>query len=334
MCIRDRTGGGAYFFRTLADHLHPLTDDAVTDLLWDLVWSGRVTGDTFAPLRAYLAGGRTAHKTRSTSPRRSRYAGRGATLRGAGRLGSSGMPSGSVLRSGPARTVGRWSVLPPGERDVTVTAYAQAEILLDRYGVVTRGAVAAEDIPGGFAGVYRLLAAAEEAGRVRRGYFVEGLGASQFGTTGAVDRLRAGSRPLDDTPAEPLTALVLAACDPANPFGAALPWPPRASVEDDTATSRGHQPARKAGALVVIVDGQLVLYVERGGKTLLTWTDDESALRVSAEALARAVRDGALGRLTVEKTDGESVLRSDHPLTRALAAAGFHATPRGLRLRR
>ena len=253
------TGGGAYFFRTLADHLHPLTDDAVTEMLWDLVWSGRVTGDTFAPLRAYLAGGRTAHKTRSTSPRRSRYAGRGATLRGAGRLGSSGMPSGSVLRSGPARTVGRWSVLPPGERDVTVTAYAQAEILLDRYGVVTRGAVAAEDIPGGFAGVYRLLSAAEEAGRVRRGYFVEGLGASQFGTTGAVDRLRAGSRPLDDTPAEPLTALVLAACDPANPFGAALPWPPRASVEDDTATSRGHQPARKAGALVVIVDGQLVL---------------------------------------------------------------------------
>ena len=135
------TGGGAYFFRTLADHLHPLTDDAVTEMLWDLVWSGRVTGDTFAPLRAYLAGGRTAHKTRSTSPRRSRYAGRGATLRGAGRLGSSGMPSGSVPRSGPARTGGRWSVPPPGERDVTGTAFAQAELLAGRYGVVPRPSI-------------------------------------------------------------------------------------------------------------------------------------------------------------------------------------------------
>ncbi|HOF64746.1 MAG TPA: DEAD/DEAH box helicase, partial [Dermatophilaceae bacterium] len=194
--------------------------------------------------------------------------------------------------------------------------------------------VMAEDIPGGFAGVYRLLAAAEEAGRVRRGYFVEGLGASQFGTTGAVDRLRAGARPLDDEPSQPSAALVLAACDPANPFGAALPWPPRPSADGDASSSRGHQPSRKAGALVVIVDGELVLYVERGGKTLLTWTDDADTLGVAADALARAVRDGALGRLTVEKTDGASVLRSDHPLTHALAAAGFHATPRGLRLRR
>ena len=327
-------GGGAYFFRSLADHLQPLSDDAVAAVLWDLVWSGRVTGDTFAPLRAHLAGGRTTHKARSTSPRRSRYAGRGASLRGVGRLGSAAVAPTAGLRSGPPRTAGRWSVLPPGERDATVTAYARAEILLDRYGVVTRGAVMAEDIPGGFAGVYKLLAAAEEAGRVRRGYFVEGLGASQFGTTGAVDRLRAGARPLDDEPSQPSAALVLAACDPANPFGAALPWPPRPSADGDASSSRGHQPSRKAGALVVIVDGELVLYVERGGKTLLTWTDDADTLGVAADALARAVRDGALGRLTVEKTDGASVLRSDHPLTHALAAAGFHATPRGLRLRR
>ncbi|MBP8881046.1 MAG: ATP-dependent helicase [Dermatophilaceae bacterium] len=329
------SGGGAYFFRGLAVRLTPLGDEALADVLWDLVWSGHVTGDTFAPLRAYLSGGRTAHKQRATAPRRSSYAGRGSALRGVGRLGASS--AAATVRSGPPRTAGRWSVLPQGERDATITAYARAEILLDRYGVVTRGAVVAEDLPGGFAGVYRLLAAAEEAGRVRRGYFVEGLGASQFGTTGAVDRLRAGARPLEDSPAPAgsAPALVLAACDPANPFGAALPWPARPSADDDSSpTTKGHQPARKAGALVVVVDGDLVLYVERGGKTLLTWTDDPTLLQAGAHALARAVRDGALGKLTVEKTDGASVLRSDHPLTHALAEAGFHATPRGLRLRR
>jgi ATP-dependent Lhr-like helicase len=147
--------------------------------------------------------------------------------------------------------------------------------------------------------------------------------------------------------------MVLAATDPANAYGAALPWPDRAvSPEDSDDASgsagtgdsaarsgkapgkRGHQPARKAGALVVLVDGELVLYVERGGKTLLSWTDDGQSLQGAADALALAVREGALGRLTVEKADGAGVLGSDHPLASALAQAGFHATPRGLRLRR
>jgi ATP-dependent Lhr-like helicase len=228
--------------------------------------------------------------------------------------------------------VGRWALLPSLEADPTVTAYTRAEVLLDRYGVLTRGAVGSEDVPGGFAGVYRVLAAAEEAGRVRRGYFVEGLGAAQFGSTGAVDRLRAGVRPLGvQSRSAPLPALVLAACDPANPYGAALPWPGREPVEGG---GRGHQPARKAGALVVLVDGDVVLYVERGGRSLLTWSDDPAVLQAAADALALAVREGALGKLTVERTDGSSVLGSDHALADALAQAGFHATPRGLRLRR
>jgi ATP-dependent Lhr-like helicase len=144
-------------------------------------------------------------------------------------------------------------------------------------------------------------------------------------------------------------ALVLAASDPANPYGASISWPERGLTEpgDDTSQSAasepgaggrsrrtGHQPSRKAGALVVLVDGDLVLYVERGGKTMLCWSDDAERLQAAADALALAVREGALGRLTVEKADGASVLGSDHPLVEALSHAGFHMTPRGLRLRR
>ncbi|HNQ08630.1 MAG TPA: hypothetical protein PKH97_15795, partial [Tetrasphaera sp.] len=125
----------------------------------------------------------------------------------------------------------------------------------------------------------------------------------------------------------PDPALVLAATDPANPYGAALSWPERDGAG-------GHQPGRKAGALVVLVDGVLVIYVERGGKTLLSWGDDPSTLQAAADALARSVHDGALGRLTVEKADGTSVLAAGNPVASALATAGFTMTPRGLRLRR
>ncbi|HZY29896.1 MAG TPA: hypothetical protein VFE49_16725, partial [Jiangellaceae bacterium] len=160
------------------------------------------------------------------------------------------------------------------------------------------------------------------SGRARRGYFVAGLGAAQFAPVGAVDRLRAFA----DTAArrEPVPALVLAATDPANPYGAALPWP-------DRDQPGGHRPGRKAGALVVLVDGELVLYVERGGRTLLSGSDDADRLRAAADALALAVRDGALGALRVERADGETVTTT--ALGVALTAAGFHVTPRGLRLR-
>jgi ATP-dependent Lhr-like helicase len=128
---------------------------------------------------------------------------------------------------------------------------------------------------------------------------------------------------------------VLSASDPANPFGAALPWPERepAAGEEGTTSGSGHRPGRKAGALVVLLDGALVLYVERGGRTLLSFTDDPQQLAAAADALALAVRDGALGRLTVERTDGEAVLGSESGLAAALEGAGFRATPRGLRLR-
>jgi ATP-dependent Lhr-like helicase len=292
------------------------------------------------------------------------------------------MPS----RTGPPSVTGRWSLLPervgvaagdpPGvvqgtDGAATLRAHALALTLLERHGIVTRGAVAAERLPGGFAAVYPVLRAMEETGQCRRGYFVEGLGAAQFALPGAVDRMRAMAADLvtpgatlpGATPSGPpdpsewetpgdwnvpaqspgpqnsadwnqppgrrgpsVRPVVLAAADPAQPYGAALPWPQR---PEDSPT--GHKPGRKAGALVILANGALVLYVERGGKTLLSWTDDPALLEPSAAALAAAVREGALGRMTVEKTDGETV--HDTPLARALRSAGFRSTPRGLRLR-
>ncbi len=329
-------GGGAHFFRSLSDRVGSTDDEALAGTLWSLVWAGRVTGDTFAPVRGLLGGGRTAHRRPAPGPRRSRYGGRRGPL---GALGSVPARPALPARAGPPRVSGRWSLLPPAERDVTLRALATAELLLDRYGVLTRGAVAAEDVPGGFAGVYRVLGRAEEAGRVRRGYFVEGLGASQFGTSGAVDRLRAGSGASAGAAGRSAPqALVLAASDPANPYGAALPWPDRAvdpsEPQEPGDRRRRHQPGRKAGAVVVLVGGELVLYVERGGRTLLTHSEDPALLEVAAGALAEAVRRGTLGRITVEKADGDRLLGSGHPVVGALEAAGFHLTPRGLRVRR
>ncbi|GGL26689.1 ATP-dependent helicase [Phycicoccus endophyticus] len=323
-------GGGGHFFRGLADRLGSSDDEALATSLWGLVWSGRVTGDTFAPVRALLAGGRTAHRRAASGPRRTRYGGRRGPL---GALGSAPTRPALPLRSGPPRTTGRWSLLSPVDQEPTLRALATAELLLDRYGVVTRGAVAAEDVPGGFAGVYRVYGRAEESGRVRRGYFVEGLGASQFGTSGAIDRLRAGGHHRGGA-----DAVVLAASDPANPYGAALPWPERvldtAPEDAPEGRRRRHQAGRKAGAVVVLVGGLLALYVERGGRTLLTYSDDVEVLTVAATALGAAVRQGHLGRVTVERADGDRLLGSDHPVAAALEAAGFHLTPRGLRMRR
>jgi ATP-dependent Lhr-like helicase len=181
-----------------------------------------------------------------------------------------------------------------------------------------------ERVTGGFSGVYRVLRAMEESGQVVRGYVVEGLGAAQFAARGAVDRLRALSRPAGLDPGQPPTAVVLAAADPAQPYGAALSWP-------DAIGDTKHRPGRKAGGLVVLVDGSPALYVERGGRSLLSFTEDDVALRASADALARAVHDGWLGELAVQRADGETVAASG--LAEVLRAAGFRATPKGLRLR-
>ncbi|WP_433511157.1 Lhr family helicase [Nonomuraea sp. CA-143628] len=303
-------GGGALFFRGISDQLGSLDDAALVSALWDLVWSGRVSGDTLAPLRATLGSGRPAHRPATTRRRR-------AVL-----------PS----RSGPPTVGGRWWLLPSPAEDTTQRAQAQAEVLLERHGVVTRGAVTSERLPGGFTPVYQVLRAYEESGRCRRGYFVEGLGGAQFALPGAVDRMRAmapsaapasGDHDFGRAAAGDRRAVVLAAADPANPYGAALSWPAHPGEV-------GHKPGRKAGALVVLVDGFLVLYVERGGKTLLSFADDER-LRPAVDALALAVRDGALGKLTVERADGASI--GESPLAAALEEAGFHPTPRGLRLR-
>ncbi|QNF93163.1 ATP-dependent helicase [Janibacter sp. YB324] len=307
-------GGGAYFFRDLSDALarertegeERVDDEELADVLWSLAHRGLVTGDTLAPVRGLLAGGRSAHKPQRRPATRGRYGGRP-------RLGRPTVPQ----RSGPPRAAGRWSALPVAESDPTLRIHAAAEGLLDRHGVVTRGAVVAEEVEGGFAAIHRVLGAAEEAGQVRRGYFIEGLGASQFAVPGAVDEVRSA--------AAPDGAVVLAATDPANPWGAALRWPER--------DAGGHQPGRKAGALVVAVDGRLVLYVERGGRTLLSWPSDDETLEAAARGLADAVQRGALGRLTVQRADGAAVLGSQEPLARALTGAGFTMTPRGLRLR-
>ncbi len=312
--------GAAVFFGALAERTAalsgPVTDADLADAVWALVWAGLLTNDTIAPIRALVGSAtKTAHSRRPRAPRH-RY-GRAGSLFAAGTV--------PPRRSAPPAMSGRWSVLPDREPDVARRAIVAAEVLLDRYGVVTRGCAAAERVNGGFAAVYPVLKAAEESGRARRGYFVDGLGAAQFALPGAVDRLRGYARPTDVRAPEP--ALVLAATDPGNPYGAALPWP-QAPAEEGR---RGHQPARKAGALVVLVDGVCVLYVERGGRTLLSFTDDPDVLQPAADALALAVRDGALGKLAVERADGVPIVAS--PLGAALEAAGFRPTPRGLRLR-
>ncbi|BCJ42353.1 DEAD/DEAH box helicase [Actinoplanes ianthinogenes] len=310
-------GGQALFFRSLSDRIGATDDTELAAVVWDLVWAGHLTNDTFAPLRALL-GGAGAHRAKA-APARTRYR----------RPGRPTMPS----RTGPLHMAGRWSRLPERDLDPTRRAAALADLLLERHGVVTRGAVLAEGVTGGFAAVYPVLSALEERGAARRGYFVEGLGAAQFAVPGAVDRLRALAEPAELAKRTGAGALVLAAADPANPYGAALPWPERIvdSGDGEPVAKAGHRAGRKAGALVVLVGGELVLYVERGGRTLLSFADDAEALTAAGQALAGSVRSGALGAMSVERADGESVHAS--PLREALTAAGFRATPRGLRLR-
>lgn len=315
--------------RAGAGHPGAAPDDAaLAAALWDLVWAGRVTGDTLAPLRAVLGTGRPAHRPRTARRRRPM------------------LPT----RSGPPTVSGRWWLVPAPAEDETRRAQAQAEALLNRHGVLTRGGITAERPPGGFSAIYQVLRAYEESGRCRRGYFVEGLGAAQFALPGAVDRMRAmvhrpdasaSAHPVAGPSEWPVTgappsaapgtgpartapqAVVLAAADPANPYGAALPWP-------EGPADAAHRPGRKAGALVVLVDGRLALYVERGGKSLLSFGSEDD-LAPAARALAATVRMGALEKLTVERANGAPITAS--PIAAVLEEAGFHPTPRGLRIR-
>ncbi|MEU5775522.1 ATP-dependent helicase [Streptomyces venezuelae] len=324
------SGGYGLFFRQIADQVRATThpdalDPQLADSIWELAWSGLLTNDTLGPMRSLLGSGRTAgstaHRAKRGVPR--------------GRYGSLTAAARTASRTGPPTVAGRWSLLPPREPDPTLRAHALARALLDRHGVVTRGAVAAEGVEGGFSAVYRVLSAFEDSGQARRGYVVEGLGAAQFAMDGAVDRLRATANSRDRTdgsrPADAQAAVVLAAADPANSYGAALPWP-------EPPNGASHKPGRKAGSLVVLVDGELTLYMERGGKTLLAWPAapdapiaDDPRLHAASEALAGAARAGSLGTVTVERVNGAAALTS--PFAPLLEGAGFHATPRGLRLR-
>ncbi|WP_457100422.1 ATP-dependent helicase [Microbacterium sp. P5_E9] len=301
--------GGAYFAGQLRQLTGAENEQSVIDALWALTWSGRVTNDTFAPVRTLIGGGSQAHRTTRRAPRARLY--RGAAVR-------------TVAASVPPRPTavgGRWSLLPTPEPDPTLHATAAASLLLDRYGVVTRGSVQSEGLPGGFAQAYRVLAGFEEAGHCRRGYVIEKLGAAQFAASTTVDRLRGFAGVPDPAP---LTAVTLAATDPANPYGAALAWPALEGV--------GHRPGRKAGGLVVLVDGALVLYLERGGKSALAFDDDAQRVAAAARDLAATARARRLDTLTIEQVNGAFVYGTE--VGRALRDAGFVESTRGLTLRR
>ncbi|GAA1075628.1 ATP-dependent helicase [Nocardiopsis metallicus] len=296
--------GGALFFRDVADRVARALGGAVvsdTDLVaavWDLVWAGCVTNDTLAPLRAVLGAGPAPRRSSSRTRRRPV------------------MPT----RSGPPTAAGRWSALPVPDPDATRRTLARVEARLERDGLLLKGRQGRGISPD----EYRVLRSMEEAGQVRRGYFVEGLGGAQFALPGAVDRLRALS---GAEPGGPETPVVLAATDPANPFGAALAWP-----AGSEGIGQSHRPGRTAGALVVIDGGRLTLYLGRGGRSVLTFGSPPALLARAARAVAELVRTGAVESLTVERADGAEVFGT--PVDGALVSAGFHVTPKGLRLRR
>lgn len=389
----------------------------VSAALWRLVWAGAVTNDSFAPVRAMLAGVRSAHPTPAPAARLSRVGRRGAGRIAAARAsmgnamaggygsGSYGSGGYSAPTSGYGATTGRGlrslrggfhaatpAVAPQDSGrfsrvdtllqepvEATVAALARADLLLDRYGVLTRGCLQVEDSAGGFSQLYRIYSAAEDRALVRRGYFIEGLGAAQFAAPATVDLLRSTADNLS-IPAGPqafgatqgfgasaytpertdteqvygtFTVTLLAATDPANPYGAALSWPAIPSFAHEGEGTVKHRPARKAGACVVLVDGAPVLYVERGAKTLLAFTTDPVLLEAAAPALARLVSAGGAEKISVERINDVELLGThtlsasilgtpgseivEHPveaLRAALQAQGFYATVRGLSLRR
>ena len=278
----------------------PYDAESVLAALWDLVWGGEVTNDSLAPLRARIAR-RPRGQSRRPPPRP------GRSRRGRLRLGGLGA-------AGPPSAAGRWSLVEPllrPEPAATESALARAHQLLDRYGVVTRETALGEGQEGGFAGVYPVLKALEERGEVRRGYFVAGLGAAQFALPGAVDRLRAARSPEPDT-----APVVLAATDPAQPYGAALAWP----------ASPG-RPARAAGAHVVLHDGEPVVELERGGRSLITFPQADTT-DAWIDAVIGLVKDGRLPKLEIAKVDGIPI--RDTPWAARLEAAGFTSAYRGM----
>jgi ATP-dependent Lhr-like helicase len=298
VAVRSRLEAGACFFTDLLTDVGGFTTEELQNGLWDLVWAGEATNDAFAPLRSpKLTAATPAWSQRARADRRRSFSAR--------------------KRGAQPAVQGRWSLtsaLFGRDDDPVARRRTQAELLLERYGIVTRELVLAEGIPGGFSSLYDSLGALETIGVARRGYFVEGLGGAQFALPGAVERLRAQR---DDDAAPPI---VLAATDPAQPYGAALKGPhtPR-------------RPARQAGAYVVLAGAEPVLFVERGGKGLQVLVEaGDPRIGPSLAALAETVQRGRIKRLALEKLDGESIIGSVYE--EQLLGLGFRAGPRKLTL--
>jgi ATP-dependent helicase Lhr and Lhr-like helicase len=289
--IRARLQAGACFWLDLVAELEPSAEE-LHAALWDLAWAGEVTNDAFAPLRA-----RRLRAVQASRPR-------------AGRRFASRRPgTGEAVQ-------GRWSLTAPLFGDAPATGprlRAQAELMLERHGIVTRESVLAEGVPGGFSSLYGELSNLEVLGTARRGYFVEGLGGAQFALSGAIERLRSMPPPEGEH-------LVLAATDPANPYGASLPWPKREG---------GRRPSRTPGAFVLTRDGLPLLFVERGGRGILRLAEIEGEeLAAAVGALVDAARAGLVPRLGIERVDGEPVIGTE--LEMILLEAGFSRQPRRL----
>ncbi|NUS73608.1 MAG: DEAD/DEAH box helicase [Corynebacteriales bacterium] len=289
--LRALTEHGAMFFRELSSTISTeYGPGATVTALWDLVWSGHLTCDTVAPLRALIGPGR-----RASQPGRPQRLGRRPRL-----------------VTAPAQVAGRWALTPIRDLDPTRRAHARAQTLLARHGIITRGTLTSERMSGGFNALYPVLSGMEQAGQIRRGYFVDGLGGLQFASSEAVEELR---RHHDDSD---LSLSVLSAVDPASPFGAALAWP---------STQGEHRPGRRPGALVLCRGQEPIAFLERGGRTLLTFNNADATTIV--EALRQAVLQGSLNELALETIDGQSVHES--ALRGALLDAQFRTTPKAIR---
>jgi ATP-dependent Lhr-like helicase len=300
---------GASFWSQLRGAAPGSQDPEILAALWDLVWAGEVTNDSLAPLRAVLGGAKVASKS-ATSRRTSRPR--------PGRLNRIGPPAGQ----------GRWSLVAPllaPAAHPTEASHAQALQMVERYGVVTREAVLAEGIAGGFTSVYGVLKVLEERGQVRRGYFVDGLGAAQFAVPGAVDRLRAARETPDPLlhPEDVPDPIVLATTDPAQPYGGALDWP-------DTPG----RPARNVSSLTVLRAGEPLVWFDKRGHHLVTFPN--ALIDTSwTQALQMLVRDGRLKLLEIRKVNGDTLTGADAPegFVELLRAAGFADGYRGMTFR-
>lgn len=295
--------GGAWFVHEIMAQMEQpeAQPTDIYDALWQLVWRGYVTADSWIAVRGLLT---TPGVTRSRPAR---------TLRT--RFGQRFTPGALPARRPAVNTLaGRWSKINRQEIAPARLALSLAENLLDRYGVITRGSAVSEQIPGGFPALQPVLRSMEDAGRLLRGQFVAGSGGAQFADHQTIEQLRA----LAEAPTDATEAVTLAALDPANPFGAMLSWPVHAT---------GIRPTRRQGARVVIAGGALRLFLMPGGKELLTFSDDPEQLETAVAALGVALKREKPASFTLETVDGEAVSQS--PLLNALRHAGFSRVPQG-----